>query len=439
MGQVLLRGRYVVSDLAALPDGGFIEDGGVLISGRNIEVVGTFDELTRAHPDAEVIGSDSHLVIPGLVNSYDHGRGLAGNRLGVRDGYLEPWLFEYWRQHPLDNYLDTLYSAIRQLRSGVTTVLHLGYARDWARPGEEVRDAIRAYRDCGMRVAFAPGIEDQNTFIYDDNERFIDSLSGDLAGSLRVALKDLSPPADYNFFELMDETLEAAADEPNVQILYGPSGPAWDSPDLLARIAEAAGANGVGIHIHCLESPIQKEFFLRTFGKTAVAHLDDVGILGPKSSLGHGGWLNEDDMALCAETGTSVCHNPSSNLRLHNGIAPIARMLEIGTPVALGLDSNTLNSDHDMFQEMRLADALHRCPRRRPTTPARNPRTSCASPHWGVPRRRLMASGSGRCCRDVTPMQCFSTSTAFPSPISRRTRRSRTSSCGSRSLSTWTR
>ena len=366
MGTILLRGRHVVSDPAALPDGGIIDDGGVLVSGRTIEAVGSFGELSRAHPDAEVIGSGSHLVIPGLVNAHDHGRGLAGNRLGVRDGYLEPWLFEYWRQHPLDCYLDTLYSVIRQLRSGVTTVLHLGYTRDWARPGEEVRDSIKAYRDSGMRVAFAPGVEDQNAFIYDDNDRFIESLPGDLGARLRSALEGLSPPAGYDFFELMDETLEAAADEPNIQILYGPSGPEWVSPDLLARVSQAASAKGVGIHIHCLESPIQKEFFRRSFGKTAVAHLNDVGILGPKSSLGHGGWLNEDDMALCAETGTSVCHNPSSNLRLHNGIAPIARMLEMGTPVALGMDSNTLNSDHDMFQEMRLADALHRCPRDTP-------------------------------------------------------------------------
>ena len=366
MGQILLRGRYVVSDPAELPGGGIIEDGGVLVSGRTIEAVGAFDELSRAHPSAEVIGSDSHLVIPGLVNSHDHGRGLAGNRIGIRDGYLESWLFEYWRQHPLDSYLDTLYSAIRQLRSGVTCVLHLGYTRDWARPGEEVGESIKAYKDAGIKAAFAPGVEDQNTFILDDNDAFIASLPSNLGPRLSSALNGLSPPAGYDFFELMEQTLESCVDDPNIKILYGPSGPEWVSPDLLTGIAEAAAAKGVGIQIHCLESPTQKAYFEKTYGKTAVAHLNDLGILGPKTSLAHAGWVNEDDMALCAETGSVICHNPSSNLRLHNGIAPVARMLELGTPVAIGLDSNTLNSDHDMFQEMRLADALHRCPRGTP-------------------------------------------------------------------------
>ena len=69
MGTILLRGRHVVGDPAALPDGGIIDDGGVLVSGRTIEAVGSFGELSRAHPDAEVIGSGSHLVIPGLVNA----------------------------------------------------------------------------------------------------------------------------------------------------------------------------------------------------------------------------------------------------------------------------------------------------------------------------------------------------------------------------------
>ena len=165
MGTILLRGRHVVSDPAALPDGGIIDDGGVLVSGRTIEAVGSFGELSRAHPDAEVIGSGSHLVIPGLVNAHDHGRGLAGNRLGVRDGYLEPWLFEYWRQHPLDCYLDTLYSVIRQLRSGVTTVLHLGYTRPMDQSGAHAR---RVFRKTLFGVTPAPENKQEPSTEQDD-------------------------------------------------------------------------------------------------------------------------------------------------------------------------------------------------------------------------------------------------------------------------------
>jgi cytosine/adenosine deaminase-related metal-dependent hydrolase len=63
-----------------------------------------------------------------------------------------------------------------------------------------------------------------------------------------------------------------------------------------------------------------------------------------------------------AETGTKLCTNPSSNLRLRSGIAPVVLAKEMGIPVALGIDEATINDDHDMLQEMRLLSALHRLP-----------------------------------------------------------------------------
>ena len=63
-----------------------------------------------------------------------------------------------------------------------------------------------------------------------------------------------------------------------------------------------------------------------------------------------------------AQTGATVCHNPSSNLRLKNGIAPVNAMLAKGVNVALGTDSTAINDDDDMIQEMRLAAKLHRQP-----------------------------------------------------------------------------
>ena len=86
-------------------------------------------------------------------------------------------------------------------------------------------------------------------------------------------------------------------------------------------------------------------------------------MLGPDVSLGHAVWLKDRDMEICAETGTSVCHNASSNLRLRVGILPAARMLEKGVNVSIGMDGTTLNDDEDMLQELRLVSKLHRAPR----------------------------------------------------------------------------
>ena len=63
-----------------------------------------------------------------------------------------------------------------------------------------------------------------------------------------------------------------------------------------------------------------------------------------------------------AATGTNICHNASSNLRLQSGIAPLGRILAAGIKVAIGSDEAGLNDDKDLFQEMRLVLKLHRVP-----------------------------------------------------------------------------
>src|SRR5262249_42004683 len=111
------------------------------------------------------------------------------------------------------------------------------------------------------------------------------------------------------------------------------------------------------------------EFGKQSYGTSTVEHLDELGILGPDVSLGHAVWLNDRDMEICAATGTSVCHNASSNLRLRVGILPAARMLEQGVNVSIGMDGTTLNDDDDMLQELRLVAKLHRVPRGLEHTP----------------------------------------------------------------------
>lgn len=100
----------------------------------------------------------------------------------------------------------------------------------------------------------------------------------------------------------------------------------------------------------------------RRSDRSAVAHLAKLGLLGPKLTIGHGVWLTEGDIELLAETGTKVCHNPSSNLRLHSGIAPLNEILKAGVTVGLGIDEAGINDDRDMLQEMRLALNLNRLP-----------------------------------------------------------------------------
>ena len=145
-------------------------------------------------------------------------------------------------------------------------------------------------------------------------------------------------------------------------MLLSPSNAQWASDEFFFRTKELAARYNAAVHMHLVESWYQKEYGLRTWGKTPVAHLADLGFLGPELSCAHSVWLTEEDIELLAGTGTSVCHNPSSNLRLKNGIAPVNAMLTGGVNVAMGTDSTAINDDDDMLQEMRLASKLHRQP-----------------------------------------------------------------------------
>ena len=80
--------------------------------------------------------------------------------------------------------------------------------------------------------------------------------------------------------------------------------------------------------MHLLETPYQREYARRRTGTTAVQYLADLGFLGPDLTLGHGVWLTEEDVERVAETGTMICHNASSNLRLRSGVAPLNQTIQ---------------------------------------------------------------------------------------------------------------
>jgi cytosine/adenosine deaminase-related metal-dependent hydrolase len=114
--------------------------------------------------------------------------------------------------------------------------------------------------------------------------------------------------------------------------------------------------------MHLLETAYQKEYAQRRTGMTAVRYLDGLGLLGPQMTLGHGVWVTEEDIERVAATGTMICHNASSNLRLRSGVAPLNHWTARGVRVALGLDEAGLNDDRDILQEMRVVLRLHRVP-----------------------------------------------------------------------------
>jgi cytosine/adenosine deaminase-related metal-dependent hydrolase len=132
---------------------------------------------------------------------------------------------------------------------------------------------------------------------------------------------------------------------------------------LLQRIRRTADEHAdAPVQIHLVESPYQALYGHRRYDKSIVAHLDEIGFLGPATSGAHGIWVSADDSRLLADRGTVLVHNPSSNLVLFNGIAPLADLLDSGVALGFGLDAAGLNDTQDYLSDLRLALFLQRRP-----------------------------------------------------------------------------
>jgi cytosine/adenosine deaminase-related metal-dependent hydrolase len=114
------------------------------------------------------------------------------------------------------------------------------------------------------------------------------------------------------------------------------------------------------LHTHVNENRNQAELLAEGVDGRDVYALHRYGALGPSMVMAHGVWLEPGERALVRQKGASICHCPSSNLKLASGIAPIPEYLDDGINVALGADgapcSNTLSALH----EMRLAGLIHK-------------------------------------------------------------------------------
>lgn len=359
MSTTLVKGKYVLCGVKNKDSVEVISDGAVFQRDGLIVEVGKHINLRNKYAFSEEIGSDRFLVMPGLINAHQHGRGSTFIR-GIPDGNLESWILKPMTRKPVDRYYDTLYCIARLIESGVTTVVH---HQTPVSPnyGEMVNGILRAYHDGGIRVAFALGIKNQNDVVYSDNQNFLDSLPRSLServGKYRAEAR----VSEDEYFELFANLHKEYGTDSRIKILHGPNGFQWCSEGLLKRIKQSAIENHTGIHMHLLETVFQRMYALETFGKTAVEYMDEIGFLGPELSCAHCVWATMNDIKLLSKNRVSICHNPSSNLRLKSGIAPVNQMLENGMNVALGMDSTAINDDDDMLQELRLCSYLQRTP-----------------------------------------------------------------------------
>ena len=367
MASTLVRGKYVICKVTGPDSAEVVSDGAVYQRDGEIIEVGRYDDLRAKHPSEEVIGSSKYVVMPGLVNDHFH-VGLTPVQMGALDRPLELWGFARMGARRIDPYLDQLYGAVQMIETGTTTVQAIHGGGQWWRPMDPaIADkAISAFRDSGMRVSYAPSVRDKDGSVSGSRggeAELAATMPGDLAERFLSMHRQSYAPVE----ELMGNLEQICSKYGNdryerIRITMAPSNVHRCSDALLEAFRNMATKYSTGIHIHLQESVYQKLYGFRLWNKTPLQHLHDLGFLGPDVVCGHSVWVTDEDIEVMAATGTNVCHNASSNLRLQSGIAPVGPLLKKGIRIAIGSDEAGLNDDKDLFQEMRLVLKIHRVP-----------------------------------------------------------------------------
>jgi 5-methylthioadenosine/S-adenosylhomocysteine deaminase len=162
------------------------------------------------------------------------------------------------------------------------------------------------------------------------------------------------------YFALFDD-LYARYNGPDTRVLLAPSWAHGATEDFLRRVrARSDALGGVPIHMHLLQTPIQKAYGLRRRGRSTLEWLDGLGLVDRQVVYGHAIHVTARDIALMGRRGTCVTNHPSCNLHMRNGIAPVVPMRAAGVTVAMGMDDKTINDDEDAVMEVRMLHKLHR-------------------------------------------------------------------------------
>lgn len=304
-------------------------------------------------PEWEQVDASSMIVLPGLVNGHTHSyatlsRGLGGN-LPLEFFALEgSWAAA--NRSDDEQYLSAMLGCIEMLKQGVTSVLD--------QPGQDPRgagNAARAYVDAGMRAVVAPMVWDRP---------FHEWLPWDLPSvdaGLWEELQRSPRPSTSEMLDVAGAFAESWHDEHGrVRAGVGPFAPGRCSDELLVGCAELASKYDQPLHTHLAETRLQATRAKEDYGKSMVAHLEELGFIDERFSGAHGVWLSHDEINVLAERGASVVHNPVSNMTLGSGMAPIRAMLDAGVNVALGSDGANCGGQQSIFAAMKAAVVMPR-------------------------------------------------------------------------------
>lgn len=313
--------------------------GYVFIRGERIAAVGAGapPEGLAAQADETLVAA-GQVVIPGLINAHTHLfqtflRGLADDKPLLR--WLEAAIWPgALAMTEADFYLAALLGFVENLRCGATSVLSQHYIQTSTRNMDMVAEAAQR---SGARARLARGYADRDPY----HPAFQESTEQVLRETERLVRMWNKPGS-------------------RVRVEFGPLIPWACRGEGLQKIARLARDWDIGVHIHLDETRPEVQMSLDEHGVRPARWLADLGVMDERWQLVHCVWLDEEEMDLVAQAGSTIVHCPVSNMYLASGTPKVLDWRKRGIPVALATDGPGSNNSQDMLEVLKYTACLQK-------------------------------------------------------------------------------
>lgn len=302
-------------------------DGAVVVEEDSIAAIGQTSEILKSYTSEEIVDCNGNILMPGFVNCHTHLpmnmlRGLADDlRLDVwLQGYV--WPVEHEFVTPEFVRLGTQIACTELIRSGVTCFADMYFFED---------TVAEVAAEFGLRAVCS-----------------------------QTVLKYPTPDAHSyeEAIELARKMIKRWKNHPLIMPSIAPHAVYTCPPEILHACTEVALEYNVPLHTHIAETLDEVENLRKETGMPVVPYLKKQGIFEAKVFAAHCVHIDEGEIRTLKHSDVGVSHNPSSNLKLASGIAPVRKMLENGLNVGIGTDGTASNNDLDFIEEIRLASFI---------------------------------------------------------------------------------
>ncbi|KPC52533.1 TRZ/ATZ family hydrolase [Amantichitinum ursilacus] len=296
----------------------------LIIENDQIAAILPAAEALQRYASAEIVHLPDHALLPGLINLHAH------SAMTLLRGYADDLALMTW----LNNHI-------------------------WPAEGKHVSVGF-VYDGSALAIAemIAGGTTCANDMYFHHGAVARAAIEGHFRMMVGCSILEFPTPYANNAQDYIDKAL-SCIDEYRGEKLVGftlaPHAPYTVSDETFRLVIEHADALGIGLHCHIHETQDEIDASLKNHGMRPLERLDGLGLLQQKLVAAHMVHTTDAEIALLAQQGVNVSHNPASNLKLASGFARIADQVAAGINVGIGTDGAASNNKLDMFAELRLA------------------------------------------------------------------------------------